>query len=327
MTGASRADRGGPGLGGRPAEKVAIVTGAGSRGPGIGNGKAAAILFAREGARVLCVDLDAARAEETVGLIFAEAGEAVAVAADVTRAADCRRMVAAALERYGALDILHNNVGMESRKDLLETSEEEWDRVMAVDLKSMLLATQAAVPPMIERGRGAVVCVSSVAALRGHGRTAYAAAKAGVIGFVRSTAAQLGPKGIRVNAIAPGQVWTPMVESLGPEMRERRRRASPLGTEGSGWDVGWAAVYLASDGARWVTGQTLVVDGGLTVTTRCAPAFRAGGEHDHDLRRSRGTPRWSSMACAVALGGSRAWLARPRPQVPPQGGNDDCFEP
>src|SRR3990170_7197476 len=159
--------------------KVAIVTGAGSRGPGLGNGKAAAILFAREGARVLCVDLDAARADETVGLIAAEAGEAVAFAADVTRAADCRRMVAAALERYGALDVLHNNVGMESRKDLLETSEEEWDRVLAVDLKSMFLATQAAVPPMLERGRGAVVCVSSVAALRGHGRTAYAAAKAG----------------------------------------------------------------------------------------------------------------------------------------------------
>jgi len=253
---------------GRLAGKVAIVTGAGSRGPGIGNGKAAAILFAREGARVLCVDREAPRAEETVALIGAEGGEASAFAADVTRAEECRGMVAAALDRYGALDVLHNNVGVESRKDLMETSEEEWDRVMAVDLKSMFLATQAAVPPMVERGRGAVVCVSSVAALRGHGRTAYAAAKAGIIGFVRSTAAQLGPKGIRVNAIAPGQVWTPMVEALGPEARERRRRASPLGTEGSGWDVGWAAVYLASDEARWVTGQTLVVDGGLTVTTR-----------------------------------------------------------
>jgi NAD(P)-dependent dehydrogenase (short-subunit alcohol dehydrogenase family) len=252
----------------RLAGKTAIITGAGSRGPGLGNGKATAILFAREGARVLCVDAEIARAEETVSLITKEGGTASAFAADVTRAEDCRRMVATALERYGALDILHNNVGIESRKNLLETSEEEWDRVMAVDLKSMLLATQAAVPPMIERGRGAVICVSSVAALRGHGRTAYAAAKAGVIGFVRSVAAQLGPKGIRVNAIAPGMVWTPMVESLGPEMREKRRQASPLGTEGTGWDVGWAAVYLASDEARWVTGQTLVVDGGVTLTTR-----------------------------------------------------------
>jgi NAD(P)-dependent dehydrogenase (short-subunit alcohol dehydrogenase family) len=139
---------------------------------------------------------------------------------------------------------------------------------MAVDLKSMLLATQAAARPMVERRRGSIVCVSSVAAMRGHGRTAYAAAKAGVIGFVRTCAAQLGPKGVRVNAIAPGQVWTPMVEDVEPELREKRRRASVLGTEGEGWDVGWAAVYLASDEARWVTGQTLVVDGGLTITSR-----------------------------------------------------------
>ena len=248
--------------------KVAIVTGGGSRGPGIGNGKAAATLFAREGARVLCVDLEVKRAQDTVDVILSEGGIASAWAGDVTRREDCRRMVSAAIERYGALDILHNNDGIESRKDLLETSEEEWDRVMAVDLKSMLLATQAAAVPMIQRGGGAIICVSSVAAMRGHGRTAYAAAKAGVIGFVRSVAAQLGPKGVRVNAIAPGMVWTPMVESLGPEMRERRRRAAPLGTEGTGWDVGWAAVYLASDEARWVTGQTLVVDGGLTLTTR-----------------------------------------------------------
>ncbi len=252
----------------RLAGKVALVTGAGSRGPGLGNGKAAAILFAREGARVLCVDRVAERAEETAGLIAKEGGQASTFEADVTSGGDCRRMVEAALERYGALDILHNNVGMESRKGLLETPEEEWDRVMAVDLKSMLLATQAAVPSMIERGRGSVICVSSVAAIRGHGRTAYAAAKAGVLGFVRSTAVQLASHGIRVNAIAPGMVWTPMVEALGAEARERRRRATPLGTEGTGWDVGWAAVYLASDESRWVTGQTLVVDGGLSVTTR-----------------------------------------------------------
>jgi NAD(P)-dependent dehydrogenase (short-subunit alcohol dehydrogenase family) len=252
----------------RLAGKVAIVTGAGSRGPGLGNGKAAAILFAREGARVLCVDSEAARAEETAHLIAGEGGQASTFTADVTSAEQCRLMVAAALERYGALDILHNNVGVESRKGILDTPEEEWDRVMAVDLKTMHLATQAAVPSMIERGRGSVICVSSVAAIRGHGRTAYAAAKAGVLGFVRSTAVQLGPHGIRVNAIAPGMVWTPMVESLGPEARERRRRASPLGTEGTGWDVGWAAVYLASDESRWVTGQTIVVDGGLSITTR-----------------------------------------------------------
>jgi NAD(P)-dependent dehydrogenase (short-subunit alcohol dehydrogenase family) len=217
---------------------------------------------------VLCVDAELGRAQETVRQIEKENGAAQAFAADVTRAADCKAMVEQAAALWGGLDILHNNVGVESRLDLMETTEQEWDRVMAIDLKSMLLATQAAVPAMEKRGAGAVICVSSIAALVGHGRTAYAAAKAGVIGFVTSVAVQLGPKGIRVNGIAPGQVWTPMVERLGPEARERRRRAAPLGTEGTGWDVGWGAVYLASEEARWVTGHILVIDAGLTATTR-----------------------------------------------------------
>ena len=255
-------------MAGRLAGKVAIVTGAGSRGPGLGNGKATAILFAREGARVLCVDLVKERAAETLGLIRADGGEADAFGADVTRADDCRAMVAAAVERWGGLDVLHNNVGIESRAGLLETTEEEWEQTLRVDLTSMFLATKSAVPALTARGGGSVICVSSVAGMRGVGRTAYAAAKAGVIGLVRSVAGQLGPQGIRVNAIAPGLVWTPMVESRGPEAREQRRRASPLGTEGTAWDVGWGAVYLASDESRWVTGQTLVIDAGLTLTTR-----------------------------------------------------------
>jgi NAD(P)-dependent dehydrogenase (short-subunit alcohol dehydrogenase family) len=253
---------------GRLRGKVAIVTGAGSRGPGVGNGKAAAVLFAREGARVLCADQALERAEETAAMIQAEGGEAVALGVDVTRATDCAAMVRQAVARWGGLDVLHNNVGVESRLDLLDTTEEEWDRLMTVDLKSVFLATRAAVPAMLERGGGSVICVSSVAALRGHGRTAYAAAKAGILGLVRSVAVQLGPRGIRVNAIAPGTVWTPMVASLGDAARERRRLAAPLGTEGTGWDVGWGAVYLASDEARWVTGQVLVIDAGLTATTR-----------------------------------------------------------
>jgi NAD(P)-dependent dehydrogenase (short-subunit alcohol dehydrogenase family) len=255
-------------MGDRLRGKVAIVTGAGSRGPGLGNGKAAAILFAREGARVLCVDQALPRAEETVALIRGEGGDAAAHAADVTRVEDCRAMVEAATTRWGVLDVLHNNVGIESRKDLLETTEEEWDQVLEVDLKTVFLATRAAVPAMIARGGGSVICVSSIAGHRGHGRTAYAAAKAGIEGFVRTVAVQLGPRGVRVNAIAPGTVWTPMVSGLGPEARERRRQATPLGTEGTGWDVGWGAVYLASDESRWVTGQVLVIDAGLTATTR-----------------------------------------------------------
>jgi len=255
-------------MGDRLRGKVAIVAGAGSRGPGVGNGKAAAILFAREGARVLCVDQTLERAEETVGLIRAEGGEAAALAADVTRGDQCRAMVEAAVARWGGLDVLHNNVGIESRKDLLETTEAEWDQVLEVDLKSVFLATQAAVPALVARGGGSVICVSSIAGHRGHGRTAYAAAKAGIEGFVRSVAVQLGPQGVRINAIAPGMVWTPMVASLGPEARERRRKANVLGVEGTGWDVGWGAVYLASDESRWVTGHVLVIDAGMTITTR-----------------------------------------------------------
>jgi len=217
---------------------------------------------------VVIADRDLSAAEETVALIRKENGTAQAFTADVTHGEQCKAMVAEAVNRWGGLDILHNNVGVESRLDLMETTEAEWDRVMSIDLKSMLLTTQAAVPAMEKRGAGAIICVSSIAAMVGHGRTAYAAAKAGVIGFVTSVAVQLGPKGIRVNGIAPGQVWTPMVERLGAEARERRKRASPLGTEGSGWDVGWGAVYLASDEARWVTGHVLVIDAGLTLTTR-----------------------------------------------------------
>jgi NAD(P)-dependent dehydrogenase (short-subunit alcohol dehydrogenase family) len=217
---------------------------------------------------VLCVDAQLDNARETAKAITAEGGTAQAFAADVTRAPQCKAMVQEAVSSWGGLDILHNNVGVESRLDLMETSEQEWDRIMAIDLKSMFLATQAAVPALEKRGGGAVICISSIAALVGHGRTAYAAAKAGVIGFVTSLAVQLGPKGIRVNGIAPGQVWTPMVERLGSEARERRRRASPLGIEGSGWDVGWGAVYLASDEARFVNGHMLIIDGGLTATTR-----------------------------------------------------------
>src|SRR2546429_8811008 len=167
-------------MGERLAGKIAIVTGAGSRGPGVGNGKAAAILMAREGAHVLCVDAQKSNADDTVASIRAEKGDA----------------------RWGALDILHNNVGIESRQALMDTTEHEWDRVMAVDLKSMLLATQAAVPALERRGGGAITCVSSVAALRGAGRTAYAAAKAGVLGFVVSLASPLAPQAIRVHSIA-----------------------------------------------------------------------------------------------------------------------------
>jgi NAD(P)-dependent dehydrogenase (short-subunit alcohol dehydrogenase family) len=251
--------------------KVALVTGAGSRGPGVGNGKATAILFAREGAKVACVDHAIERAAETVASIEAEGGVAVAVAADVTKRDQCERMVAEAIERYGRLDILQNNVGIsDPRQGIREITEEAWDRVMAVNLKSMVFATQAAIPHLEAAGGGSIINVSSIAALRHYrGITAYQTTKAGVIGLTISLAGDLGEKRIRANAIAPGQVWTPMAAShMSPQRRAERQRSGFIQDEGTAWDIAWAAVYLASDEARWVTGQVLVIDAGVTLTTR-----------------------------------------------------------
>ena len=256
---------------GRLEGKVAIVTGAGSSGPGVGNGKAASVLFAREGAKVLLVDINADHAQETLELITAEGGEASVFQADVTNADHCRSMVESAVERYGRLDILDNNVGVILREKFADIDPEDWDRVMAINLKSMMLASQAAIPRMIESGGGSIINITSVAGIRAWSDAAYAASKAGIIGLTQTVAAEYGRYGIRANAIAPGAVYTPMVAwQLSDEAREIRRESTLLGTEGTAWDVAWAAVYLASDEARWVTGVLLPVDGGVTITSRYA---------------------------------------------------------
>ena len=256
---------------GRLEGKVAIVTGAGSSGPGVGNGKAASVLFAREGAKVLLVDINADHAQETLELITAEGGEASVFQADVTNADHCRSMVESAVERYGRLDILDNNVGVILREKFIDIDPDDWDRVMAINLKSMMLASQAAVPRMIESGGGSIINITSVAGIRAWSDAAYAASKAGIIGLTQTLAAEYGRYGIRANAIAPGAVYTPMVAwQLSDEAREIRRESTLLGTEGTAWDVAWAAVYLASDEARWVTGVLLPVDGGVTITSRYA---------------------------------------------------------
>lgn len=249
--------------------KVAIVTGAGSRGPGIGNGKATAILFAREGAKVLLVDRVAERLQEPLELITTEGGEASVFTADVTKVADCQKMVAAAVERYGRLDILHNNVGIESKGSVVDMELTEWDNVMEVNLKSVMLASRSAIPRMIDSGGGAIINVSSVSAFRPRGLDAYTTSKGGVIALTRAMAVTHARDHVRVNCIAPGTVFTPMVaEWMTEEVRERRRMNTPLQTEGTAWDVAWAAVYLASDEARWVTGIVIPVDGGLLLTRR-----------------------------------------------------------
>lgn len=244
--------------------KVAIVTGAGSRGPGIGNGKATAILFAREGARVLLVDRVPERIEETLEAIKSEGAEASLFAADVTRAEDCRAMVEAAVDRYGRLDILHNNVGIESKGDVVDIDLDEWDRVLAVNLKSVVLTSRFAVPRMIAGGGGSIINIASTAALRPRTAVAYSTSKGGVIALTQAMAVSHGRDNVRVNCILPGTIFTPMVAGgMTEELRKRRRLATVLETEGTAWDVGWAAVYLASDEARWVTGIVLPVEAGL----------------------------------------------------------------
>ena len=254
-------------MAGRLAGKAAIVTGAGSRAPGIGNGRAAAILFAREGASVLLVDKDEDAARATRELIREDGFDAEVLAADVTSAEDCRAMAAAAVQRFGKLDILHNNVGIGSRGTVEQISEEEWDNVMRVNVTSMMLAAKAAVPAMREHGGGAIVNVSSIAALRPRGLTAYSVSKGAVATLTQALAVDHGPDGIRANCILPGPVYTPMVYAAGmsDELRERRRLASLLQIEGEPWDIAWAAVYLASDEAKYVTGLIMPVDGGVTV--------------------------------------------------------------
>jgi len=245
---------------------VAIVTGAGSRGPGVGNGKAAAVLFAREGARVALVDAVLDRAQETEAMIREESGDAFAIEADVSRDTDCRRVVDETMQHYGRLDILHNNVGIGGAGSVVDVDEETWDRIMRVNVKSMMLMSKHAVPVMAAGGGGAIITIASLSALRPRGLTPYSTSKGAVIALTKAMAVDHAPQRIRVNCISPGPVYTPMVaENMTPERREIRAKASPLGIEGNAWDIGWAAVYLASPESRWVTGQILSVDGGLSL--------------------------------------------------------------
>ena len=248
-------------------DKVAVITGAGSRAEGIGNGRAAAILFAREGAKLLLVDRDEQAAQATLELIRAEGNDAVIHTADVTSSEDCRAMVRAALDRWGRLDILHNNVGIGGRGTVEEITEEDWERVQRVNVTSMMLTAKHAVPAMRASGGGAIINVSSIAALRPRGLTAYSVSKGAVATLTQALAVDHGADGIRANCIMPGPVYTPMVYAAGmsDDLRNHRREASLLKIEGEGWDIGWAAVFLASDEARYITGVILPVDGGVTI--------------------------------------------------------------
>jgi NAD(P)-dependent dehydrogenase (short-subunit alcohol dehydrogenase family) len=266
---------------GRVEGKVALVTGAGSTpGPGVGTGKATAVVLAREGASVLLVDLHPERAEETRRMIEDEGGKAEVFAADVTKAAEAEAMVAAAAEAFGTLDILVNNIGLASLGTVVDLTEDAWDRALDINLRTAFLASKYAVPVMAAKGAGSIVNVSSISALRGDGTLAYSAAKGGLTAMTVDMAYSHGRQGIRVNAVAPGHITTPMVKSVsapGPQaeyMDTMRSEAGLLGTPGTGWDVAWAAAFLASDEARWITGVVLPVDSGVLSVTPLMMAQR-----------------------------------------------------
>ncbi len=260
---------------GRLQDKVAIVVGAGSSGPGWGNGKATAVLFAREGAKVACVDLNEAAAGETASIIEGEGGVAVALQADGSKGPEVEAMVKATLERFGRIDVLHNNVGILELGGPVEASEESWDKVMAVNLKSMFLTCKHVLPVMQAQKSGAIVNVASIAGIRWTGvpYISYSTSKAGVIQFTQSVALQHAAEGIRANAILPGLMNTPMIveplkgvyaEGDVDEMIRLRNAQCPTGKMGDAWDVANAGLFLASDEAKYITATQLVVDGGLT---------------------------------------------------------------
>jgi NAD(P)-dependent dehydrogenase (short-subunit alcohol dehydrogenase family) len=256
--------------------KVAIVTGAGTAGPGIGNGKAAAILYAREGARVMVVDTNLEAAEETKHLIDKEGGSCTAFSADVSEPEDCKKIADKCFHTFHRIDILHNNVGILGMGGVIETSEETWDKVMKVNLKSMFLTCKHVIPYMEKQGGGAIINISSVNAVR---RTqfpslVYSVTKAGVHALTREIAVQYAAKGIRANVIIPGFIDTPLMRVAVTEAHARdvdeviKKRVAiiPIHRLGDAWDIAYTALFLASEEAKYITGTTLVVDGGLIQT-------------------------------------------------------------
>ena len=259
-------------------DKVAIVVGAGqSPGEGIGNGRATALTFGREGAKVLCVDHNLGSAEETVGMIASKGGVAAACKADVTKNAEIKAMVDDAMKRWGRIDILHNNVGVSlagGDAELLAITEEAFDRCVAINLKSCILAAKHVIPIMRQQKSGAIINISSMAVITTYPYVAYKATKSAMVAFTEQLAYQNAQYGIRANVILPGLMDTPMaVDTRAREFKKTRAEVAaerdshvPLrGKMGTGWDVANAALFLASDEANFITGVTLPVDGGASV--------------------------------------------------------------
>ena len=262
-------------MGHRLQDKVALVIGAGSVGAGWGNGKASAVLFAREGARVFAVDNNLAAAEETKAIIDGEGGNCTIYRADVSRADEVKALTENCTGKYGRIDILHNNVGIIQTGGPEEMSEEVWDRHFAVNVKGMFLTCKFVLPIMVKQAAGVIVNISSIASIRytGYPSVAYNASKGAVNQLTQNIAIQYATAGIRANCILPGLMNTPMIReplkgAYGPggeaEMIRKRDALVPMGRMGEAWDVAYAALFLASDEAKYITGAQLVVDGGLT---------------------------------------------------------------
>ena len=263
-------------MGGRLEDRVALITGAGSIGPGWGNGKATAVLFAREGARVFGVDLNLEAADETRAIIEHEGGVCLTHAADVAKATSVEDMVAACLRAFGRIDVLVNNVGIARPGGIVTTAEADWDQVCDVNLKSVFLTCKHVVPVMERQGKGAIVNIASIAAHRwtGISYASYYATKGGVVALTRAIALELAAKGIRCNSVSPGLMNTPMVHhgltgAYGKDgdvenLIRVRDAQCPMGHMGTGWDTAYACLYLASDEAKYVTAHDLLVDGGIT---------------------------------------------------------------
>jgi NAD(P)-dependent dehydrogenase (short-subunit alcohol dehydrogenase family) len=257
-------------------DKVAIIVGAGQTpGETIGNGRATAILFAREGARVVLVDSNLDSAEETKALIEAEGAESIVMRGDVTSEADCQAFIRFAVEEYGRVDILHNNVGIGFGDDAVERlTVEAWDRIFSINLKGMFLSCKSVLPVMREQQSGVIINISSIAAVCAANIVAYKTSKAGLNALTQQIAIDNARFGIRANAIMPGLMNTPMaIETISKKLgiskeqliRERDARVPLRGKMGTAWDVAHAALFLASDEAAFITGVILPVDGGQSV--------------------------------------------------------------
>jgi len=259
-------------------DKIAVVTGAGSVGPGWGNGRATCVRFAEEGAKIFAVDRNPASAAETVARVKDVGGEIVVHQCDVTDSASVAAMVKACIDRFGRIDVLVNNVGGSAPGGPVEMSEEVWDAQVDMNLTSVFLVCKHVLPVMEKQKTGSIVNIASTSGIRFTGafQVGYAATKAGVIQLSRAVAVQYAPKGVRVNTVVPGQLHTPMVEARLARQRAggdiaallaQRLERIPIGFAGDGRDTANAALFLASDEARFVTGTELVVDGGMSV--RC----------------------------------------------------------